>query len=407
MAARRQRRRTGRWGTWSAAGVASLAIALIALTAACGGGTSGDDAAPTGTAGEATQPTDPPSRPSTGDDPDGPAPQLRLELVGELEQPVFLTTAPGRSDPLYVVEKSGRVRVISDGRQLPDSFLDLSDRISDEGERGLLSIVFDPRFPEVERVYAYSTAADGALTIDRFRVAADGLSVLPDSRQTLLSIPHPLTNHNGGQLAFGPDGLLYAGTGDGGGAGDPERDALDPDSLLGKLLTLDVEQSRPQPSIYALGLRNPWRFSFDRQTGDLWIGDVGQNEREEIDFLPAGTPPGADFGWPAYEGTLDFEPQGLGREGLVFPVFEYGRDQGGSITGGYVYRGGAIRDLLGTYLFADFLSGRVWGMRGPRSTPEEIDVGVRVTSPVSFGEDGSGELYLLSFSGPVYRIVAR
>jgi len=407
MAARGQRRHAGRTGGWSAPIAACLAIALITLTAACGGGTYGDGGEPTATAGGGAQPTDPPSRPSTGDGPDGPLPQLRLELVGELEQPVFLTTAPGRTDPQYVVEKSGSVRVISDGRPLPAPFLDLSDSISDEGERGLLSIVFDPGFPEVDRVYAYSTAADGALTIDRFRVAADGLSVLPDSRQTLLSVPHPLTNHNGGQLAFGPDGLLYAGTGDGGGAGDPERDALDPDGLLGKLLTLDVEQSRPQPSIYALGLRNPWRFSFDRQTGDLWIGDVGQNAREEIDFLPAGTPPGANFGWPAYEGTLDFEPQGLGREGLVFPVFEYGRDQGGSVTGGYVYRGSAVRDLLGTYLFADFLSGRVWGMRGPLSTPEEIDFGIRVTSPVSFGEDGAGELYLLSLSGPVYRIVAR
>ncbi|MBM3146566.1 MAG: PQQ-dependent sugar dehydrogenase [Actinobacteria bacterium] len=407
MASRRQRRRTGRPSDRCARIAACLALALIALTVACGGGTYGGGATPTGTAGDATRPTDPPSRPSTGGDPDGALPPLGLELVEELEQPVFLTTAPGRTDPLYVVEKGGRVRVISDGGQLPAPFLDLSDSISDEGERGLLSIVFDSRFPEVDRVYAYSTAADGALTIDRFRVAADGLSVLPGSRQTLLSIPHPFTNHNGGQLAFGPDGLLYAGTGDGGSAGDPERDALDPDGLLGKLLTLDVEQSRPQPSVYALGLRNPWRFSFDRQTGDLWIGDVGQNAREEIDFLPAGTPPGANFGWPAYEGMLDFEPQGLGREGLVFPVFEYGRDQGGSVTGGYVYRGSAVRGLLGTYLFADFLSGRVWGMRGPQSTPEEIGLGIRVTSPVSFGEDGAGELYLLSFAGPVYRIVPR
>ncbi len=407
MASRRQRRGIGRPGALSAPIAACLAIALITLTAACGSGTYSGGGAPTATAGGGAQPTDPPSRPSTGDGPDGPLPQLGLELVGELEQPVFLTTAPSRTDPLYVVEKNGRVRVIRNGRTLTAPFLDLSDSISDEGERGLLSVVFDPRFPEVDRVYAYSTAADGALTIDRFQVAADELSVLPGSRQTLLSIPHPLTNHNGGQLAFGPDGLLYAGTGDGGGAGDPERDALDPDSLLGKLLTLDVEQSRPQPSIYALGLRNPWRFSFDRQTGDLWIGDVGQNEREEIDFLPAGTPAGADFGWPAYEGTLDYEPRGLARDGLVFPVFEYGRDQGGSVTGGYVYRGTAIRDLLGTYLFADFLSGRVWGMRGPGTAPQEVDLDIDVVSPVSFGEDGAGELYLLSFAGPVYRIVAR
>ena len=350
--------------------------------------------------------SDPPARPTT-DGGSQSLPALALESVGEFEQPVFLTTAPGRTDPLYVVEKAGRVRVVLSGETLPEPFLDVSDDISTEGERGLLSIAFHPRFPEVDAVFTYSTAADGALTIDSYEVAADGLTAKAETRRTLLSISHPQTNHNGGQLAFGPDGLLYAGTGDGGGAGDPERDALDPDGLLGKMLTLDVDQPAPQPAVYALGLRNPWRFSFDKQMGDLWIGDVGQNEREEIDFVRAGTPPVVNFGWPAYEGTLEYEPEGLGRDGLVFPVFEYGRDDGVSVTGGYVYRGTEIRDLLGVYLFADYGTGRVWGMRGPQGTPEELDLGSPVASPVSFGQDGDGKLYLVSLDGPVYRIVGR
>lgn len=374
-----------------------LAVLLIAVAGACGGG---------GDVRLSPTPQDPPSRPATGGS-DERLPALRLERVGDFDQPLFLTTAPGQTDPLYIVEKSGRVRVVHDGETLPRPFLDLSDRIATNGERGLLSLAFDPRYPAVDRVYVYSTAPDGALTVAHYGVTADGLSIRPGTGRTLLSIPHPLSNHNGGQLAFGPDGSLFVGTGDGGGAGDPERDALDPDSLLGKLLTLDVDEATPEPSVYALGLRNPWRFSFDRQTGDLWIGDVGQDSLEEIDFLPAGSPPGTDFGWPAYEGTREYDPRGLDRQGLVFPVFEYGRELGGSVTGGYVYRGTKTRALLGVYLFADYLSGEVWGMRGPRDQPAAIDLGTEIISPVSFGQDGAGELYLVSLDGPVYRVVAR
>jgi len=380
----------------------AVMLALAAVASACGGGEAPTSPATTETA----SPSDPPSRPATGEQ-DPPLPALALEQVGEFEQPVFVTTAPTDVDPLYVVEKTGRVRVVRRGRILAEPFLDVSDTISSDGERGLLSIAFHPRFPKVDSVFTFSTAGDGALTIDRYRVSADGLTARAETRDTLLSIPHPLTNHNGGQLAFGPDGLLYAGTGDGGGAGDPERDALDPDSLLGKILTLNVDRETPRPAVYALGVRNPWRFSFDRQMGDLWIGDVGQDEREEIDFVRAGRSPVINLGWPAYEGTLEYDPQGLAREGLVFPVHEYGRDAGVSVTGGYVYRGTALRDLLGVYLFADYGSGRVWGMRGPRGAPEELDLGTSVTSPVSFGQDGDGELYLVSLDGPVYRLVGR
>jgi glucose/arabinose dehydrogenase len=282
-------------------------------------------------------------------------------------------------------------------------FLDVSRLVVAGGEQGLLGLAFHPDYQRNRTFYVGYTSRSGRNEVARFR--SKGAKALPGSRAVLLSVPDPYGNHNGGHLAFAPDGRLVTSFGDGGSGGDPENRSQDPASLFGKLLALDVSKASPQPETLALGLRNPWRFSYDRATGDLWIGDVGQNAFEEIDFVRAGTSGLLNFGWDVYEGRAGYEQKDPGPGRLVFPIAQYGRSQGCSVTGGFVYRGKAVKAAVGRYFFGDYCSGNVWSMRqrggkavGLRREP------FRVASLSSFGEDAAGELYLVSHGGTIYRL---
>jgi glucose/arabinose dehydrogenase len=353
----------------------------------------------------------------------GRAEPIRLARVaGGLDRPL-LVVAPPRDARLFVVEQAGRVRVIERGRLRRAPFLDIRRQVTSGGEQGLLGLAFHPRFRRNGLFYVDYTDRAGDTRIVEYRAPAAGDRADPGSARLLLRIRQPYANHNGGHLVFGPDGMLYIGTGDGGSAGDPHGNGQRVDTLLGKILRLDVTRrsgGRPyaippgnpfaragggRPEIYHWGLRNPWRFSFDRVRGDLWIGDVGQNAVEEIDFRRAGTGGGANFGWNAFEGTRRFG--GRPRGPTVPPVAQYGHALGCSVIGGFVYRGSRVRSLRGRYVFADYCSGRFWTLRaGPRpGGMREITsrLSVRLSSVTSFGEGAAGELYVTAGSA-VYRL---
>ena len=339
-------------------------------------------------------------------------PAVALQRIGTFDQPVYVTSAPGDTSRLFVVEKTGRIRIVKAGSTLATPFLDVSGLVSNGGEQGLLSMAFDPRFAANRRFYVNYTNVNGDTRVVRYLASsADPDVAAPASARVLLRVDQPYSNHNGGQLQFSPGGLLFVGMGDGGSGGDPQRHAQDPRSRLGKLLRLNVNTSPVGVSVYAKGLRNPWRFSFDRRTGALWIGDVGQNAWEEIDYLRAGRPAGANLGWNGYEGTHVYNAQvaaRLNKASLTWPVSQYGRSLGYSVTGGYVYRGAAIPALRGFYLFADFGSGRVWAKPGPGGTRRALSGADRqITQISSFGQDASGELYVVSLAGSVSKIVPR
>jgi hypothetical protein len=337
------------------------------------------------------------------------APSVSLQRVpGSYSQPLYVTSPAGDSR-LFIVEKTGAVRIVKDGAVVEAPFLDLSDTVSNGREQGLLCLAFDPDYAENRTFYVNYTDRDGTTKVDSYRASGeDPDRAEPGSRNELLSISQPYSNHNGGQLQFGPDGHLYVGTGDGGGAGDPEGRAQDMDSRLGKILRLTVKGPETTVQVYALGLRNPWRFSFDRETDDLWIGDVGQNSREEINHLPADSPPGSNFGWNGYEGSEVYDETTaarLDRDELVFPIAEYGHQTGRSVTGGYVYRGQALPDLQGFYVFGDFVTGRIWAMRGDDDSMAPLSgADRRIGTISSFGEDADGELYVVSLEGTVHRL---
>jgi glucose/arabinose dehydrogenase len=349
---------------------------------------------------------------------------LRLEpVVEDLEQPVLVTHAGDGSGRLFVVEQTGRILIVDRGDLLEDPFLDIRDGVGAGGERGLLGLAFHPAYADNRRYFVhYTRAEDGASVVAEFRVSRDPNRSRPAGR-ALLTVEQPFANHNGGMIAFGPDGFLYIALGDGGSSGDPGNRAQDPDVLLGKILRIDVDGRRPyaipednpfaagggRPEIYALGLRNPWRYSFDPATGDLYIGDVGQGEWEEIDFLAAGSPPGANFGWDYFEGSHAYEGSPPDESALIFPILEYSHDGGGcSVTGGHVYRGAELPEFYGVYLFADYCAGSVWGLlAGPDGTwTADLLFGLdgQVTS---FGLDAAGELYLTARDGTVYKLVRR
>jgi glucose/arabinose dehydrogenase len=337
-----------------------------------------------------------------------------LTSIGHFSQPVFVTHAGDSTHRLFVVERAGTIRVIAGGTSM--QFLDIRTLVRSSGsEQGLLGLAFDPRYPSNGLFYVYYTAPDRSLTLARYRVSANPNQANSASGQVLLSIPHPTNdNHNGGMLAFGPDGYLYVGTGDGGGAGDVPNNAQNLDVLLGKLLRLDVgggaaaaASSNPlvgQPGddrIWAYGLRNPWRFSFDRATNDLYIGDVGQGAWEEIDFQPAGTGGGRNYGWHIMEGNHCYNAATCSSAGLTPPVIEYDHGQGCSVTGGYVYRGTRIPTLQGAYVYGDYCSGTIWSVRaGTWSSSVLMATSHNISS---FGEDEDGELYLTDLGGDVYR----
>lgn len=347
-------------------------------------------------------------------------PALRLtEIASGLEQPVFVSSPPG-DERLFIVEQVGRIRILSGGTVRDDAFLDVSDLVSCCGERGLLGLAFHPDYAANGRFFVDYTDASGDTVVAEYRASSDPDVADPEPVRTFLLIDQPFPNHNGGMLAFGPDGLLYVGMGDGGGGGDPLDQAQDPSSKLGKLLRIDVD-THPEPppgnypgadpDVWALGLRNPWRFAFDRATGDLVIADVGQNLFEEIDVAFAGEP-GRNFGWPILEATHCYDPpEACETNGLTLPVFEYGRDDGCSVTGGYVYRGSLIPGLAGRYLFGDYCSNRVWSFvleEGAAADvvelSDDLDTRALVGGLSSFGEDASGELYVVSLAGRIFRI---
>lgn len=347
------------------------------------------------------------------------------QLVDGLENPVHITHAGDGSDRLFIVEQLGRVRIVQNGSLLTTPFLDIANRVSSDGEQGLLSIAFSPRYSQTGHVYVNYTNTDGDTVIARYRVGRDANQLNPNSEVILLTIEQPFANHNGGQLAFGPDGYLYVGMGDGGSGGDPQNNAQDPASLLGKILRINVESdgntfsiptNNPfltdndptdaiRDEIWALGLRNPWRFSFDRETGDLYIADVGQSNREEVNVQFAASPGGENYGWRVFEGTERYTPTDPVPTNLVFPVAEYDHDEGRSITGGFVYRGPVDSDLTGVYLYGDFVNGRIWGLQRQGDQWETsllLDTAFGIST---FGEDEAGNLYVADFfEGIIYAI---
>ena len=326
-----------------------------------------------------------------------------VPIARGLESPVLAIQAPGEPSRVYVVEQPGRIRVVERGKVRARPFLDIRSLVAYGGEQGLLGLAFSPSYARDRTFYVnYTARPDGATKVVRYR-ARNGRA-LPDSAQQILRVDQPYANHNGGNVVFGPDRKLWVGMGDGGAGGDPENHAQNPDSLLGKLLRLDVRQTNPKPEIVAIGLRNPWRFTFDRKTMDLWIGDVGQGSIEEIDHLPRGTTGLVNFGWDVYEGRSSYEDKSLGPGRLVQPVAQYTHAQGCSVTGGYVYRGNAVPRLRGRYVFGDYCSGTIWSMA---ATGGALRVEpVKVPQLTSFGQSLNGaQLYVVSQSGTVSRFV--
>jgi glucose/arabinose dehydrogenase len=398
------------------------ALLVLALAAV---GCSGDD--PGRQAGPATSVTSTTVAPSTTDAPTTTAAQaqtassaqfraadVRLVPVAELEQPVAMAVRPGERT-LYVVEQVGRVRAIRGGQLDPAPVADISGQVTAGGEQGLLGLAFSP---DGRYLYLHYTDREGDHQIAELTMS--GRRADPGSQRSLLRIEDPYGNHNGGQLAFGPDGRLYIAFGDGGGGGDPLGSGQSLGTLLGKILRIDprpaggrayrvpsdnpfVDRDGARPEIWAYGLRNPWRFSFDAATGDLWIGDVGQNAYEEVDFEPAGSG-GRNYGWNRREGRHPFSG-GDRPDGAVDPVIEYGRDDGCTVIGGFVYRGRRIGGLRGAYLYGDYCSGWVRAARTrDGKVLEQRDLGLEVPSLSSFGTDAAGELYALSLAGAVYRL---
>jgi glucose/arabinose dehydrogenase len=334
---------------------------------------------------------------------------VELAELGAFDDPVYVTQPRAGDDGhLYVVEQCGRVQRIPIQGGDPELFLDVSELIVCGGEQGLLSVAFAPDYADSGLLYVYYTDTEGDERIVEYRrTPGDPPTADPDSARELLAIEDFASNHNGGLLLFGPDDRLYAGTGDGGGSGDPERTAQDPDSPLGKLLRIDTDDG--DTAIAALGLRNPWRFSFDRRGGDLWIGDVGQNELEEIDSATraeiTARDPDLNFGWSAFEGTQPFNADQRA-PGARPPTLEYGRDRGCSVTGGYVVRDPRLRTLFGRYVYGDFCEGELRSFTAEAGRPAGDDraLGPQVPSLSSFGEDADGHMYATSLEGPVYRL---
>jgi len=341
-------------------------------------------------------------------------------FVSGLDKPVGLINSDDVSGRLFVLEQSGKIRLIKGGELAPDPFLDIHERVGSSGlEQGLLGIAFHPHYAENGFFFINYTDLNGNTVIARFHVSDNPDLADPASEKILLRVAQPYANHNGGMLAFGPDSYLYLGLGDGGSAGDPQGNAQSLDTLLGKILRLDVDHGDPYaipadnpfgnggglPEIWAYGLRNPWRFSFDRSTGDLYIGDVGQSKWEEIDFLPANSPGSSNFGWNYREGFHSYQGTPSANLNLTDPVTEYDHSQGCSVTGGFVYRGTNLPAWQGIYLFGDYCSGNVWGLRrAPDGSWQNELLFEGVANITSFGEDQTGEVYLLDHQGTVYRL---
>lgn len=371
--------------------ITSLAVVAIG----CGGG---DDAA------GRSDTADPqiPLQGTTGSTGTTAAKRVRLTRIGTFQAPTYLTAPKGDTHRVFVLEQAGTIRVVRDGKKLATPFLDLRSDVQSGGERGLLGLAFAPDYAKSGLFYVHFTGPDGDIHIQEFhRASADRAD--RGSRRELVRIEHSaFSNHNGGQLAFGPDGRLYDGIGDGGSEGDPFRNAQNPNRLLGKILRFDA--TRRTPEVFALGLRNPWRFSFDRANGDMTIADVGQDKYEEVDFVKWRNGAGRNYGWSRFEGRHTYYG-GPAPANYVSPVIERSHSEGWcSITGGYIVRDRGVPALYGRYVYGDYCdaalrsaklaSGRAIGDR---------PLGLRVPALSSFGEDARGRVYALSLNGPVYR----
>ena len=348
--------------------------------------------------------------------------ELVSVVTSGLRLPLFLTHAGDGSGQLFVVEQPGTIRIIDQGTLQETPFLDIRDRVWTKGnEQGLLGLAFHPDHKTNGRFFVhYNRKEDGATVVAEYGREGRSLRAAKSERM-LMVVPQPYLNHNGGMIVFGPDGFLYIGRGDGGSRGDPQNRAQNSQEWLGKILRIDVDRGRPyaipsdnpyasgggRPEIFALGIRNPWRFSFDRETGILWLADVGQYKWEEIDLVVAG----GNYGWRIMEGTHCYNPEeGCSPEGLIFPIAEYGHEQGRcSITGGYVYRGTAVSPMKGLYLFGDYCSGELFVLSASANRKRSTVLRVLMQTGLSissFGEDEAGELYVVDLKGGIYRLAA-
>lgn len=351
---------------------------------------------------------------------------LKLEPFADAKTKITDIASAG-DERLFVVLQRGQVYVLNpDGKFNPEPFITLTDRVGQSGnEQGLLGMAFHPEFTQNGYFYLDYTDKSGNTRVSRFQVKPDSADIgNPDSETLLLTVKQPSSNHNGGQICFGPDGYLYIALGDGGGGGDPNNNGQNRKSMLGKLLRINVDSSENgknyavpasnpfvnnpdfAPEIWAWGLRNPWRFSFDRTTGDMWIADVGQGEYEEIDFQPASSKGGENYGWRCYEGNAEFNTSGCSdKSSYVFPIYEYGRDGGCSVTGGYVYRGNLWSELQGWYFFADFCSSKIWATkRGDDGKFQTQYLGKFSGSFSTFGQNSNGELFIAVHGGAILRL---
>jgi glucose/arabinose dehydrogenase len=424
-------------------------VAVLALVAACAGPTttpqppSGETPAvtspgsPGGTPAATNTPTSSPAPAATGPA-QGPTPAattepttgpsldlaLTVEPFAEVDAPLTFFTHDDAGGH-YAVGQDGVIYAVGlDATVAQEPFLDIEDRLISGGEQGLLGLAFHPDSAANGRFFVNYTNLDGDTVISEFTLDIDDrATVSPDSERILLTIQQPFPNHNGGMIAFGPDGYLYIGMGDGGSAGDPMGNGQARASLLGKMLRIDVDSGDPYgipadnpfidsdalPEIWSIGLRNPWRWSFDRLTGDLFIGDVGQDAAEEIDAEPAGES-GRNYGWNTMEADLCFRTDPCDQTGLTMPIVSNHRERGEcAIVGGYVYRGAAFPELNGTYIYSDNCTGDLWALDAAAAlangTAEPVLVGESDANPTSFGEDENGELYLVNGSGSIYKLV--
>jgi cysteine-rich repeat protein len=354
---------------------------------------------------------------------------IRAQLVASgFSNPLYVTAPPRDHTRIFVVEQTGRIKIVKFGTVLATPFLNLSGQISAGGERGLLGLAFHPSYADNGQLFVNYTNPSGNTVVSRFQVSANPDVANAASETVLLQITQPFSNHNGGQLMFGPDGYLYIFTGDGGSGGDPMGNGQNVNTLLGKILRIDVDGGTPYAippanpfvgapgldEIFAYGLRNPWRNSFDRLNGDLYVADVGQGSREEINYRPAAMLGGENYGWNIMEGSACFNPpSGCSMSGLILPIHEYTHSQGCSITGGYVYRGCKMPDLRGTYFYGDYCTAFVRTFEvvsGVATNHQDVTAqlessGVDINSLTSFGEDARGELYITDQGGEVFKIV--
>jgi glucose/arabinose dehydrogenase len=405
------------------AGLLSVVLALGCSPAPSGTATPSTPArSASATTSPSTDATTTPTNTTSAFDPG--AATIRLETVTEIPgSPLGLVDALDGSGRLFVLTQEGQVWIVEDGQRKSRPFLDISGQITSGGERGLLGLAFHPGYPDDPHFYVDYTDQQGNTVVSAWTVSADADVADAGSERMLLQVKQPFPNHNGGDLVIGPDRFLYITLGDGGSGGDPQGNGQNRDTLLGKILRIDVDhpagdrpygvppdnpfvdQQGARPEIWVTGLRNPWRISFDRATNDMWIGDVGQASYEEIDVVRAGSGGGQNFGWNTTEGFHCFRSDNCNQDGLTPPVTEYTHDDGCSVTGGYVYRGKAHPNLVGGYFFADYCSGRIWTID---SSADEVRKPTLILesgrSISSFGEDADGELYLTDLGGALLRL---